>query len=33
VEKSIAGVIDPEIIARLANEFFSALPSQPGTLR
>ena len=31
VKKAPAGVIDPEIIARLANEFFSAIPSQPGT--
>src|ERR1043166_6379613 len=30
VEKAPAGVIDPEIIAKLANEFFSALPKPPG---
>src|SRR5882762_6942299 len=31
VDKAPTGVIDPEVITRLANEFFSALPSQPGT--
>jgi len=30
VEKAPADVIDPEVIARLANEFFSALPVSTG---